>query len=92
VGEKNESGKKSLEEIDNSALIRAMQEMKAKGDAEAEKAFLNELVKAVFISPANVEESKEKNKWKNFILIVTGSDCMQSWISRRAQRNVRCAS
>ena len=46
MGEKNESGKKSLEEIDNTALVRAMQVMKAKGGVEAEKAFLNELVKS----------------------------------------------
>ena len=64
MDEKNESGKKSLEEIDNSALVRAMQVMKAKGGVEAEKAFLNELVKAVFISPANVEEKDGEKRVK----------------------------
>ena len=71
MGEKNESGKKSLEEIDNTALVRAMQVMKAKGGVEAEKAFLNELVKAVFISPANVEE-KDGEKRVQFSVVNDG--------------------
>ena len=54
--------KVTLDELDNTELVRAMKDVKAKKSSAAEAAFISILKKATLLTPAMVADNDGKSK------------------------------